>query len=300
VSAYAENNYDMFGYRRSLTTTYGVIYTPTALWSVNGGIEYGDVNDPFGTSALERIAVSGSVIFRDEESVSWRLKTEVRFEDSLDGTKDRDTYLVAAGTSIKYNEDWRFLANFDAAISDSNQAAFLDGDYVKASLGYAYRPADNDRFNALFKYIFLYDLPGPDQVTSQGSILGPAQRSHVVSVDFNYDLTQHITVGAKYGVRIGEVSETRSDKDFVKSSAHLGVLRADLHIVKNWDALIEARLFHTPEINTTKIGYVAGVYRHLGNNLKLGVGYNFGRFSDDVSDLTFDEHGVFVNLVGKF
>jgi hypothetical protein len=42
------------------------------------------------------------------------------------------------------------------------------------------------------------------------------------------------------------------------------------------------------------------VYRHVGNNFKVGVGYNFGRFSDDLRDLKMDDRGVFLNMVGKF
>jgi hypothetical protein len=57
---------------------------------------------------------------------------------------------------------------------------------------------------------------------------------------------------------------------------------------------------HMPEAKTTDFGAVAAVYRHIGNNLKLGVGYNFGRFSDDLRDLTFNDRGVFLNVVGKF
>jgi len=30
------------------------------------------------------------------------------------------------------------------------------------------------------------------------------------------------------------------------------------------------------------------------------VAHNFGRFSDDLRDLTLDDKGVFVNAVGKF
>jgi hypothetical protein len=30
------------------------------------------------------------------------------------------------------------------------------------------------------------------------------------------------------------------------------------------------------------------------------VGYNFGIFSDDLTDLTFDDRGLFVNLTAQF
>lgn len=182
----------------------------------------------------------------------------------------------------------------------SNQSSLLNGDYVKGSVGYAYRPVASDWMNALFKFIVIYDLPGPDQITISGSKLGPAQRSFVMSTDANFDVNRYLTIGGKYGFRIGQVSQSRSDRDFVNSSAHLGVLRADFHVVKNWDAMVELRALHTTEIDTTTFGTVLAVYRHLGDNMKVGVGYNFGRFSDDVADLTHDDKGVFVNVVGKF
>ena len=84
------------------------------------------------------------------------------------------------------------------------------------------------------------------------------------------------------------------------NSAHLGILRADLHVVRNWDFLVEGRVLHLSELEQTDYGFLAAVYRHLGNNLKIGAGYNFGRFSDDLTDLTYNDGGVFLNIVGKW
>jgi hypothetical protein len=33
--------------------------------------------------------------------------------------------------------------------------------------------------------------------------------------------------------------------------------------------------------------------------MKAGVGYNFTNFSDDLTDLGYDHHGAFFNLVGS-
>ena len=40
------------------------------------------------------------------------------------------------------------------------------------------------------------------------------------------------------------------------------------------------------------------IYRYLGDHFKVGVGYNFTDFSDDLTDLSYDHHGLFLNLVG--
>lgn len=318
ATAYAENSYDMFGRKTSLTQTYGVVYTPDSIWTIDGGFEGGrvrdDTVDKFGVqrSDFDRYAPSLSIAYKDEESgIAARIRGEVRIEDSDDGTRDQNTYLFAAGISWKTSENWRLLVNVDSVISDSKSTntSFQDTDYVETSLGYAYRPVDNDRLNALFKYTWLYDMPGNDQLVSgsTGDLLAPAQRSHILSADFTYDLMPWLSVGGKYGFRYGEV-RYRTDSgvgrtfedEWQRSSAHLGIIRTDLHIIKEWDVLLEGRVLHMPEADTTDYGALAAVYRHVGNNFKVGVGYNFGVFSDDLRDLTLDDEGVFLNVVGKF
>lgn len=299
LNVFAENNYDMFGQKKSLASTYGVSYTPDAAWTLTGGLEFADIVDP-NASDFTRHGVSLSINYKDGDNLSARMRGEVRLENSSDNTRDRQTYLLSGGILVKVSDDWRLVANANAVISNSDQSSFLDGDYIEASLGFAYRPAGNDRLNALFKYTFLYDLPGPGQVTINGTPLGPAQRSHVLSADISYELNRYLTIGGKYGFRLGEVSTSRLAQDFMKSTAHLGVIRADIHVIHNWDILFEGRVLHVVEAGSTRFGALAAIYRHLGNNWKLGVGYNFGHFSDELTDLTYDGEGVFLNIVGKY
>ena len=62
---------------------------------------------------------------------------------------------------------------------------------------------------------------------------------------------------------------------------------------------MEARLLDLPDAQDRRSGSLFGIYRHIGENLKFGIGYNFTNFSDDLTDLSFDSQGVFINLVGK-
>ena len=233
-----------------------------------------------------------------------RLKGEVRFDESDDGSRDTEAYLFSGGLAVKVSDDWRFIANTDAVFSDSvqSQTTLLNGDYVETSLGFAYRPVDNDRLNLLLKYTYLYDLFGRDPATTSDSVLLPLQRSHIFSVDASYDLNRYLTVGAKYGFRIGDVAlpVAMGYGPFLRSSAHLGIFRVDLHVVRYWDLLLEGRVLYVPETETARYGALTAVYRHFGDNLKIGVGYNFGSFSDDLADLTYDDQGVFFNMIGKF
>ena len=298
-SAFAEDNYDIFGERHSLTQTYGVTYTPDATWNVGGALEVGRITGDTINSDFDRIAASLSAAYHGENGVDGHLKGEARFENSDDNTRDRNSYLLGAGLNIQTSADWRLLTSLDAVLSYSATDS-LDGKYVEGSVGYAYRPVESDRLNALFKYTFLYDYPGADQVTVNGTTSGPAQLSNILSADVSYDLSKIITVGAKYGFRIGETKDRTGVGSWEKSSTHLGIIRADLNIVDHWDALVEGRIMWNPESDSTDFGFLAAIYREVGENFKVGIGYNFGRFSDDLRDLTYDDHGFFINAVGKF
>ncbi len=299
LTAFFEENYDFTGTQQSLTHTYGVTYTPDDAWTITGGIEAGEIYDEIAGD-FDRFGISASVSLR-EEARQASLKFEARFEDGVNANaRDRNTYLLTANYAYNHNDDWRFLAKVDGVLSQSDQTTILDGDYIEASVGWAYRPKEDDRLNALFRYTYLEDLPGAQQVNNQNQILGPRQRSHVLEADFIYDVNKHLSIGGKYGVRTGEIETVRGSGNFTDSTAHLAVARADIHVIDKWDIILEARALWLEEADQVNFGYLAGVYRHINDNLKIGVGYNFSNFSDDITDLTYDDEGVFINVVGKF
>ena len=55
-----------------------------------------------------------------------------------------------------------------------------------------------------------------------------------------------------------------------------------------------------PKSNTTEYGALVGLYRDIGDNLRLGAGYSWGGVSDDLRSVEKDREGVFLNLIGKF
>ena len=305
VSLFAEDSYDMFGRKRSLTQAYGVTYTPAPAWTGTASVQIGQIWDDtinsvtgIKNSDFDRTAIALAAGFHPNEKVDGRVKGEVRFEDSNDDTRDATSYYFGMALRYAVNDDWRFLATGDAVIADASESV-RDGEYVEASLGYAYRPTLNDRLNALFKYTFLYDAPGASQVTAAGT-RGSSQLSHILSADVDYDVSPLLTIGGKYGFRIGETKSREAGATWEDSSAHLGILRADFHVEQNWDVLLEGRVLWSRESDTADFGALAAVYRHLDDNFKIGVGYNFGSFSDDLRDSDANDHGVFVNAVGQF
>jgi hypothetical protein len=96
------------------------------------------------------------------------------------------------------------------------------------------------------------------------------------------------------------VAQDRDDPEFSTSRASLNVLRADYHFVHRWDAFLEGRMLDLPDAQDNRSGALVGIYRHLGDHIKAGIGYNFSDFSDDLTQLDYRHQGMFVNLVGKY
>ncbi len=302
VSAYAESRSTPWAEAPSLVQAYGVTYTPDSRWTLTGGIESGLIfGDSFidGTSDVERTAVSARATFADEDRVRATLGAEFRSDDEKSGPADTVSYLLTGGLRLSMSDDWRFIAQADVALTDANTTA-RDGDYAEASVGFAYRPADKRPAQCALPLHLSLRLAGADQVTFDGTTDGPQQESHILSADANYDLIPQLTVGVKYSIRHGRTRERSATGGWDDAIAQLGVLRADLHIVHSWDVLIEGRMLATGSGDTIDYGLLVGAFRQVGENLKVGGGYNFGRFSDDLRDQTFNDRGWFINLQAKF
>jgi opacity protein-like surface antigen len=279
----------------------GVDLAPTDRLHLGANVDFGTLKDHETGAELERTAAGVSVGYGfDRLKIASAVEYRVDDSEQPDATSTRrTTWLLKNGLKYQLSPDWRLIGKLNYAHSESSQGQFYDGDFTEAVLGYAYRPVHHDRLNALFKYTYFYNVPAADQLTASGSGSTVIQRSHIGAVDVMYDLTPRWTVGGKYAYRQGEVSQDRVDREFFESRAHLYVLRADWHVVHRWDALLEGRMLDLPDAEDRLSGVLVGLYRHIGNHVKVGVGYNFSKFSDDLTDLDYDHQGLFINIIGK-
>ena len=61
---------------------------------------------------------------------------------------------------------------------------------------------------------------------------------------------------------------------------------------------MEGRVLKMPDLGDERSGALIVVSRYLNERFKVGAGYNFTDFSDDLTDLSFDHRGVFLSLTG--
>lgn len=296
LSVYGEHRTGIGGTAPSLTRSFGLKFDPTQHLSFTGSFENGRVDDAT-TGLFKRTAGSIGVGYNDED-VRFGSSVEIRKEDGIG--RDQTVWLLRNDLSYAVNPSWTGLLRFNMARADNDGTSIRAAEFTEAVGGLAFRPVNNERLNALLRFSYFEDLGPAGQVTGSGQIESPKQISKIASIDVNYDINDWLTIGGKYGYRGGKVSLARDSDQFVSSNAHLAVIRADFHVNKKWDVLAEGRGLWVSAADDKRFGALGAIYRHLGNNVKIGVGYSLSDFSDDLTDQSYSSHGPFLNLLGKF
>ena len=296
VSVHGENRIGIGGTAPALTRSFGLRFDPTERLSFTGSFENGHIDDAT-TGLLRRTAASLGVGYVTE-GVRVGSSIELRDEEGLG--RDQTVWLLRNDFSFGFDTDWTLLGRFNMAQADDNGPSVRAAEFTEAMGGFAFRPVNNERLNALVRLTYFEDLGPAGQITGSGQVESPKQISTVASIDLGYDLSRRLTLGGKYGYRSGKVSLGRESETFVKSDAHLVVVRADYQVARSWDVMAEGRALWVTLADDRRVGGLGAVYRHLGNNVKLGVGYSMSDFSDNLTDQSYSSHGPFLNLLGKF
>jgi hypothetical protein len=299
-SVYVERRHQSAGSMTGLTHASGIQLVAQERWNIGASAEVGTLVDSLTSAETDRKA-AGVRLGYSVDTVQLTSAVEYRRDiaEQLDATEtERTAWLFRNSFKVRLTPDWRVVGKLNYSFSDSSQGEFYDGGYTEAVVGYAYRPVRHDRLSALAKYTYFYNLPTTGQVGSQGSAAEFVQKSHIAALDVTYDLTSAWTIGGKYAYRLGQVSLDREDPTFFDSTAQLVVLRADWRFLKGWESLAELRALDLPDVSQRRSGALVGVYRYFGKHLKMGVGYNFTDFSDDLTDLSYDHQGAFFNIIG--
>jgi hypothetical protein len=284
-----------------LIHAFGLDLAASDRWRYGARIEKGVTSDP-ATGDLDRTAISLSAGY-DHAQIKYASAIEYRMEKGgglVAGTGRRDSWLLKNTLGYQLSTDWRALAKLNVAVSNGGLGSSGDADYSEAVLGLGFRPVRSDRLDALFKYTYLADQPSPGQFTPTASSNRYEQRSHVLSIDAIYDLFPKLSIGGKIGYRGGALRDTSlTGGRWFSSSATLGIVRLDWHVVHRWDAILELRRLVADEAGDARSGALLGIYKHFNQHVKLGAGYNFTDFSDDLTNLNYKSRGWFINVIGK-
>ncbi len=300
-SVYLEERYQDHGSLTGLTHATGVQLVVRERWNVGASAEVGTLRDSLSGAATDRKATGIRLGYgRDAMQFSSAIEYRRDNAEQPDTTHtERTAWLFRNNFKFSVTPDWRIIGKLNHSVSDSSLGEFYAGGYTEAVVGYAYRPVRHDRLSALAKYTYFYNVPTTDQFGPQNTAAEFIQKSHIAGLDLTFDVTADWSIGGKYAYRLGQVSLDREQRNFFDSRAQLAVLRADYRFRKGWESMVEARTLGLADAHQRRSGALAAIYRYIGKNLKVGVGYNFTDFSDDLTDQRYDHKGVFLNLIGS-
>jgi flagellar motor protein MotB len=301
TSVFLEERYQQNRTMTGLTHGTGISFAPTQKWNLGFTTDIGTLQDVQTGAETGRLAGGVQLGFNlDDLQISSGIEYRNDDAEQADLSRtERTTWLFRSSFKYQMSPAGRFLGKLNHSDSESSLGTFYEGGFTEAVVGYAYRPVRNDRLNALLKYTYFYNVPTTDQISLQNIAAEFIQKSHIAAADITYDITPKLTLGGKYAYRLGQISLDRDNPVFFDNNASLYVIRSDYRFRKNWELLVEGRLLDMPDLNESKTGALAAVSRYLGDHLKIGLGYNFTDFSDDLTDLSFDHHGIFLNLTGS-
>ena len=299
-SMFLEERYQETDTMSGITHATGMTLAPNERWNFGANTDIGTLTDELTGAKIDREAGGvrmgyGWQALQLSSAVEYRNDKTEQTDASL---SERKTWLFRNSFKFQLNPDWRVVGKYNHAKSESSLGQFYDGGYTEAVIGYGFRPVANDRLNALAKYTYFYNVPTTEQVTPTNQAAQFVQKSHVAALDLTYDLTDNLSLGGKYAYRLGQLSLDRENPQFFDNRASLYILRTDLRF-GGWEGLVEGRMLDMMDLNEQRTGALVAVYRYVGKHFKIGGGYNFTDFSEDLTDLSFRSEGVFINMIGS-
>lgn len=288
-------------------------FSITPQWRVTGGIEHTRDLSGYSNSVNSATGFAGGLgqstaITSGVEYLTERVKTSGVFE-ARNGD-DARTRLFSAGFGYKIDPSWSLLAR--SIVSDSEGQGANAGNarhLQRHQIGVAYRPVDDDTWNALARY-----ERRSENVVGAGNAAGALQGSSVFGAGYNASLpgkttTDIVSAHLNYNPAAGRVLTmryagklSRFDDGVLASGywAHLLHARYTQDINRDWDFGVQGGLLlgKGGALNKTfglELGYQ--VYR----NLWVSLGYNFVGLHD--RDLTANEYtskGAYIRLRFKF
>ncbi|KAF1717896.1 hypothetical protein CSC74_03035 [Pseudoxanthomonas yeongjuensis] len=289
ATMYSESQFLKEPAQSGLVHTYGMDFYPGQGWNLGFTLNSGELESSTGVVDRRAVSVSGGHTSSDTE---WRSQLEWRRDT---GAEQREQWVSTNRLTHKINESWRIAARLNYSDTDDRLDPQAGAKFIEGNFGFAYRPWDSTRWGLFGRYTYLYDLA----TLGQDGGAQVDQRSHVLSFEGVFKPGQHWEYAAKLARREGEVRMGRGEGEWFDSATTFAALQARYELRTQWHALAEYRWLAVDDGGTRR-GFLVGLDRDIGRNFRIGVGYNFTDFSDDLTDFDYRQRGWFLNLTGRY
>ena len=290
VNIFNESQYLKEPTQSGIAHTFGLDFYPAQGWSTGFTIQKGELRNPVG-GIVDRRALSVR-LGRISPDTDWQSKLEWRKDT---GAERRRQWVTTNRITHKIDESWRVAARFNYSDTKDEINALAGAKFVEGNVGFAWRPWNNTRWGVFGRYTYLYDLA----TLGQEGGTDYDQKSQIFSLEGVHRLDRHWEFAAKVARREGEVRMGRGTGEWFDSATTFVAGQVRYEVMSKWHALAEYRVLDV-EDGGTRQGFLVGIDRDVAKNMRIGVGYNFTQFSDDLTDFDYDQKGFFVNIVGRY
>ncbi|WP_456295541.1 hypothetical protein M1D72_03180 [Vibrio sp. AK197] len=303
VDFYQENQFVNENSGKGRIDSFGFGYDLSDELEFGIGYQQGEIEKPNSHGVVEvteRRATTFSAQV-DVSDVTFKHKLEYRVDkgnDQVDPSRRRIDQVVTTNRYTHHlTDEYTLFGKYNYSNTVSKVTDETLENFVEASVGLAYRPIYHDKLNLLSRYTYLRDKDALDREVNYTN-----ERSKIVEVEGIYSLNAKVDVGAKYAHKDKTQAYERASGRYytAKSDINLYAISTSYSVMKNWDVTGEYH-WKTDTINDQlEHGAVVSFNKHVTDNFKVGIGYNFSGFDNNLANRDdYDAQGVFVNVVGK-
>ncbi|GAD50916.1 hypothetical protein NT2_13_00020 [Caenibius tardaugens NBRC 16725] len=296
VSMFNESQYLRgTGNENGLAHTFGMDFYPKVGWNMGFTVQ---------SAELRRDTTSGGIETVDRRAISinggytsnrtqWQTKLEWRHDT---GAEHRTQWVTTNRFAHKFNESFRVLGRFNFSETEDKINPLADARFIEANVGFAWRPWNSTRWALLGKASYFYDVSSLAQVGDNVAYYD--QRSKIFSMEGIYHADRRWEFAGKLMRREGEVRFGRREGQWADSGATFGAAQLRYGLLGKWHGLAEYRLLAIDK-GGVRQGALVGIDYDLTDNMRVGVGFNFTDFSDDLTNFDYNHKGLFLNVVGR-
>lgn len=291
ISLYNESQYIKNSEDKGATNSVGMDFYIGEGWNAGFLYQKGELDSDRGDVDRDSFSVN---LGRTSDTMNWASKFEYRQDK---GAEERKQWLTTNRLSFKVDESLSFAGRVNYSDTKDYLSYQNGARFTELNVGFAYRPYNSTKWALFGKYTYLYDLSTLGQQVLNGTSYD--QKSQVISFESIYKVDEKWEFALKYANRQGKARFERGRGDWFDSqtSFYAGQIRYD--ILYKWHGLLEYRVLDVKD-GGVKDGYLIGIDRDIMKNLRIGLGYNFTNFSDDLTKLDYKYKGWFVNFLGTY
>ncbi|MGL4254677.1 MAG: hypothetical protein ACRCR2_11690 [Fusobacteriaceae bacterium] len=273
TSLYQENQFIKERGKEAAIQGYGIDYDLRRGVTIGGAIQYGEVILPNDEKSDRR----GISLYLRSESERLTLKNRVEYRSER-GSEEIEQYLTTNSFTYRYSKEYTFAGKLNYSFTDDR----YENRYLQSSIGLAYRPIYDDRWNYLSRYTMILDK---DTKNSKDF------SAHIAEFETIYSPTRRLDLSMKKGYR-------REKNTYLNDLYMLG-FKANYTVMNSWEVYGQYQWLLDRANEDVLSGAIFGVYKNLDKNMKLGGGYNFSGFKDSLGEEDYRTSGWFLNIIGS-